>query len=209
MLGVEIDKWVVEIQGKWDQIPSFEVDPQKLKHLVIICDGNRRAAEERKLPVRLGHQAGLEVIRSIARAGRQWGVNTLTFWVWSTENWERDKRQVDFVMRLARQNLSEVSFKEELMQNEINFRHLGRVDRLSPTLRRRLHTLQKLTASHDHFHLNLALDYGGQDEIIRAILRMKKSSDRREFDFDTLQTNPSALLNFLDSANQSLPDLVN
>lgn len=127
----KMNQWLQEINSCWQQLPSLQVDNNKLKHIALICDGNRRAAEERGLPVFLGHRAGLEVIKGIAKAGRQWGINTLTFWVWSTENWERDNRQVNFVMRLTRNYLGQDELRRELVENEVRFRHIGRLDRFS------------------------------------------------------------------------------
>ncbi|MBU3957419.1 di-trans,poly-cis-decaprenylcistransferase [Patescibacteria group bacterium] len=208
MLGVEIDKWVTEIQDKWTQIPLFEIDPQKLRHLAIICDGNRRAARERGLPDFLGHQAGVETILGIAQAGRYWGINTLTFWVWSTENWERDKRQINFVMRLARERLSADKFKEELAENEVRFKYFGRSDRLPAMLRAKISVLENFTESFNRYHLNLAMDYGGLDEIGRAMIKMGGKNQRGEFDFARLRNDPRLLLDFLDTAGQPNPDLV-
>ncbi|OGE71236.1 di-trans,poly-cis-decaprenylcistransferase [Candidatus Daviesbacteria bacterium RIFOXYD1_FULL_41_10] len=196
----EAEKWLAEISDTWANIPIYSADSEKLRHLAVICDGNRRAARERNLPEFLGHRAGLEVIKGIACAGREWNINTLTFWVWSTENWERDKNQVGLVMKLANERLSKNEFKDELIQNEVRFKHLGRSDRLPAILCRRISELEHFTDSFSRFHLNLAMDYGGLDELARAVTKIKQSTaDNRD---------PSMILDFLDTAGQPLPDLV-
>lgn len=203
-----LDTWLAEIAVRWQDIPEFQVDPEKLRHLAIICDGNRRAAKERGLHPYLGHRVGVEVIRGIARAGREWGIKTLTFWTWSTENWGREQEQVAFVMGLAEKFLPEKEFLEELWQNQVKFTHLGRKDRLPSAIRAALEKLERETAHFERYHLNLALDYGGLDEVARAFLRMFEAFQRGTFNPEILQRTPQAILGFLDTANQELPVLV-
>jgi len=103
--GKNLDCWVSAIENQWRTIPEFSVDRERFKHLAIICDGNRRAASERGLHPWCGHRAGIEVIKGVMRASKEWGIGYLTFWTWSTENWGREREQVDFVMNLAAKNL--------------------------------------------------------------------------------------------------------
>jgi len=161
---VSLEAWLSEIEVCWQKIPEFKIDPEKLRHLAIICDGNRRAAQERGLHPYLGHRAGVEVIKGIVRATRDWNIRTLTFWVWSTENWAREREQVDFVMGLAEKFLPPKEFLEELKEHEVKFTHLGRKDRLPPPVLKTLEDLERQTANFGRYHLNLAMDYGGLDE---------------------------------------------
>ena len=188
-----VEKWLNEVENHWQNLPDLQVDPEKLKHLAIICDGNRRAAMERNLHPYLGHRVGVETIKGIARAGRVWGLDTLTFWVWSTENWQRDSEQVEFVMALANEFLPKGDLLQELLGNGVRFRHFGRKDRLSDNLSRIIASLEDKTSHLGRFRLNLGLDYGGLDEIVRAILRM----DEGGFDYKRLKETPNLLLQFL------------
>lgn len=204
----KLENWLSAIEARWQSIPEFKVDPEKLKHLAVICDGNRRAARERDFHSWEGHQAGVEVIKGIARAGRRWGIHTLTFWTWSTENWERDERQVEFVMGLAARNLVDEEIINELVENEVRFTHLGRKDRLPSVVKKAIESLEAQTADFDHYRLNLAIDYGGLDETARGIQRMFKAFQEGEFNPEMLKEIPQAILGFLDTADQVLPDLV-
>ena len=204
-----IEEWIAQIETTWQNIPEFEVDPEKLKHLAIICDGNRRAAkDERGFHPWDGHQAGVEVIKGISRAAREWGIHTLTFWFWSTENWEREPDQVDFIMGLAEKFLPEKELLEELRQNEARFTHLGRRDRLPKLVLKALNDLERQTANFSRYNVNLAMDYGGLDEIRRATGKMLDGLMEGTIDPQLLKENPQGILGFLDTAGQALPDLV-
>lgn len=203
-----LEAWIAQIESTWQRIPEFKVDPENLRHLAVICDGNRRAAQERGLNPYFGHRAGIEVIKGIARAAREWGINTLTFWTWSTENWAREKEQVDFVMGLAARFLPDQEFLEELLKSGVKFTHLGRKDRLPKEIRQILEALESKTVDCSRYRLNLAMDYGGWDETARAIQKMFTAFTKKEFNPEILSTTPQAILGFLDTAGQASPDLV-
>lgn len=203
-----LTEWLEDVERRWQTVPKAQIDSEKFKHLGIICDGNRRAARARGLEPHLGHQIGVEVIKGIARAGRKWDIKALTFWVWSTENWSRDTFQTNFVMSLAADNLSRTDFQKELQENMVCFRQIGRRDRLPPLLQEILLNLERQTQQHDRFFLNLALDYGGVDEMSRAVLKMFLNHLQGNFDPAKLQDRPETIYQYLDSFGQPLPDLV-
>lgn len=192
-----LENWLKLTKTKWQDPPNFKLDKSKLKHLAIICDGNRRAARQLNLNPYFGHRVGVETIRGIARTCRKWGIDTLTFWVWSTENWGREKRQVEFVMNLAEKYLSEENLLTELQQDQVRFTHIGRKDRLPKGLKDILSYLEENTHEFGSYRMNLALDYGGADEIKRAVEKMLLNS-----------ANPETIFDYLDTAGQPLPDLV-
>lgn len=202
--GKDLDCWVSAIESRWRNIPEFSVDREKFKHLAIICDGNRRAACERSFHPWCGHKAGIEVIKGVMRASKKWGIGYLTFWTWSTENWKREKEQIDFVMNLAAKNLSEGKAVEELVKNEAKFVHIGRKDRLPDSVREAITGLERRTQHFDQYTVNLALDYGGLDEVARATVRMLDQG----LSPVALQDRPELILDFLDTAGQPLLDLV-
>lgn len=203
------DSWVKEIELRWRQIPEFEIGPEKLKHLAVICDGNRRAALARGLPELFGHGAGVEVIKGIARAGRQWGIHALTFWVWSTENWQRDREQIDYVMSLAQRHLSQTGFIKELRKSRVRFVHLGDIEGLPESIVNILVRLEGATRDFGDFRLNLAMNYGGVDEVARAIYRMSVTDQIGGLGPSALfKKSGEVLAKFLDTAGQPNPDLV-
>jgi len=195
--ATNLDSWLKLTEDTWQNPLSFKIDKSKLKHLSIICDGNRRAAKKLNLNPYFGHRVGIETIKGIARTARLWGIDTLTFWVWSTENWGREKRQVEFVMNLAEKFLSEKSLLTELQEDKVRFTHIGRKDRLPKALKNILESLEENTSEFKDFRMNLALDYGGEDEIKRAVDRMLQE-----------RAKPDAIFDYLDTAGQLFPDLV-
>jgi len=200
--------WTEEIERKWLNIPDFKIDENKLKHLAVICDGNRRAAERRGLPSFWGHRAGIETIKGLMKAGEKWGINTLTFWVWSTENWQRDEKQVGFVMNLASKFLKQKDFTDTFIEHETRFIHLGRKDRLPTSVQEGIGALEKRTANFDKRTINLAMDYGGIDEVARAVTRLVRQTNIGRFNLDDLERDPGIISGFLDTDGQDRPDLV-
>lgn len=199
----EFDLWLQDIKARWERVPEFRVDTG-FHHLAVICDGNRRSATERGFHPWQGHRAGIEVIRGIMQACKQWGINTATFWTWSTENWKRDQQQVGFVMGLAAKFLADNEAVDALIENQARFKHIGRTDRLPLEVREAITNLERVTENFATRRVNLALDYGGADEIARATARVVEAG----VDPQTLRTNPDILLDFLDTAGQPLPNLV-
>lgn len=200
--GPQLQEWLREIEGNWGAVPEFEADPEKIRHLAVICDGNRRAAQEKGLNPYFGHRAGVEVIRGISRACRQWGIHDLTVWTWSTENWRRDQTQVNYVMDLAGEFLTDQQLFKELLENEVKFTHLGRKDRFPSKTRKALESLEATTAAGTQYHLNLAMDYGGRDEVLRAVQKIVVAGIPAE------NIGQETFSQFLDTANQPDPDLV-
>lgn len=136
-------------------------------HVAIIPDGNRRWAKARGLPSFEGHRRGFDITPKICRAAREMGIHTLTLWAFSTENWNRSSEEVAYLMKLY-EILIDRNLKEA-KEDGVRIYHLGRKDRLPPTLLERLARAEEETKSNDRYVLNVALDYGGQDEILRAI----------------------------------------
>ena len=203
-----VEEWIIQIKSNWENIPEFKVDTQKLKHLAIICDGNRRAAKEIRLNPFLGHQAGIEVVRLASMACRQWDIHALTFWLWSTENWQRDKMQVEFIMNLFKKTLQNPEFLNELCESQVNFKHLGRKDRFSKAIRGGLETWEKKTAHFSRYQLNVALDYGGEDEIARSLIKISQEIKQNHLLVEKLAKNPKLIWQFLDTKNQHAVDLI-
>ncbi len=136
-------------------------------HIAMILDGNRRWARSRGLPPWEGHRAGYEAIKKVAKAARKMGVHTFTIWAFSTENWSRPKEEIDAILDLLRKGL--VEFLKEAKEDKVRLVHLGRKDRFPKDVSELLTRVEKETAHFNKNILNLALDYGGRDEILRAV----------------------------------------
>ncbi len=143
-------------------------------HLAIIPDGNRRWAREHKLEaVWKGHEVAIENFRSLTdwcRKNPRMGV--LTVWCFSTENWKRDPKEVLMLMTMLENFLRKE--KSSLKQNNTRFVHSGRRDRIPASLKRMIEEVEEETKNETGFTLHLAVDYGGKDEVMRAIKNLQK-----------------------------------
>jgi undecaprenyl diphosphate synthase len=139
-------------------------------HVAIIMDGNGRWARERGLPRLAGHRAGVENLRAVLEASVEFGIKYLTIYAFSTENWKRPAEEVRGLIRI----LEEVIDREvsELHKNGVQLRHVGKLDRLSPELQRKVIEAIELTRDNTRLVLNVAWNYGGRAEIIYAIQQM-------------------------------------
>jgi len=200
--------WLQEIKQRWSNIPEFDLSKSDFKHLAVICDGNRRAAKQRDLDAFWGHRAGVEVIKGIMETGRGWGIDNLTFWVWSTENWTRNQKQIAFVMALATRFINERDLAKTFSRNQTRFVHLGRKDRLPSGLSRAIKSLEKKTVDFNQMTVNLAMDYGGIDEVSRAVIRLTQQTKAGRFNLEDLINDPQTILGFFDTVGQPNPDLV-
>jgi len=198
-----VEEWIAQIESYWKNIPEFEVDPEKLRHLAIICDGNRRAATEKGFSNPFdGHRGGLSVLEGIVNACQKWEIKTVTFWVFSTENWKREDGTVEFLMgRLFPEALKKVNI-DEFNREGVRFWHLGRKDRIAPSMRREVENIEKETASNTQFNLNIALDHGGRDELVRAFQKMLANGVSQE------EVNEELVSSYLDTGGLPDPDLI-
>jgi undecaprenyl diphosphate synthase len=135
--------------------------------VAIIMDGNGRWALSRGLPRLAGHRAGTENLRRVIEACGEFGVHYLTIYAFSTENWGRPLEEVRGLMRI----LEDVIDRElqELHEQGVRLKHIGRLDRLKPSLKQKVLDAIELTRNNDRLVLNVAFNYGGRDEIIWAI----------------------------------------
>ena len=135
------------------------------RHIAIIMDGNGRWAKQRGLPRTAGHAAGGEAFRRIANYCREIGVEYLTVYAFSTENWKRSAEEVAGIMRLLGKYLQEAL--RDMEKNRVCFRFFGDLSRLSPELRKLCEDTEKRSADYD-VQVNFCLNYGGRDELIQA-----------------------------------------
>lgn len=170
------------------------------EHVIIIPDGNRRWAQKHGLSSIEGHKKGLDTALNIARVSRDLGVKILTLWGFSTENWERTSREVNYLMRIYA-----LFFKNhlaELVKEGVKFHWLGRRDRVPQKLKEVLEKVEAETAKNSKYIFNVAIDYGGRDELIRAF---KKLAAKR---IKPSQVTEKAISQNLETAGIPDPDLL-
>ena len=140
------------------------------EHIAIVMDGNGRWAKSRGLPRLAGHRAGTENIRHIIRACVEFGVEVLTIWAFSTENWNRPEDEVTGLM-----NIFEDVFDRELAElhkEGAQLRHLGSLENVKESLREKVRKGIELTKDNDRLILNVAFNYGGRDDVIQAVRKI-------------------------------------
>lgn len=140
------------------------------RHVAIIMDGNGRWAEARGLPRIKGHRLGAESVRAVTRHAARRGLERLTLYAFSTENWKRPAREVTYLWRLLRRYL--VEERPEMMENGIRLTAIGRIDGLPGYVREALAETERQTAGNRRMTLCLALNYGGRQELVDAARRV-------------------------------------
>ena len=146
--------------------PSVNENKQPVpRHIAIIMDGNGRWAKNRGLPRTAGHAAGAEAFRKIANYCRTLGVEYLTVYAFSTENWKRSADEVSGIMRLLGNYLKEAL--RDMEKNRVRFCFFGDLSRLSPNLQKLCEEAQSKSSDYD-VQVNFCLNYGGRDELVRA-----------------------------------------
>jgi undecaprenyl diphosphate synthase len=170
------------------------------QHVAMIMDGNGRWALSRGLPRLAGHKAGTENLRRVIRSTVEFGIKYLTIYAFSTENWGRPPEEVKGLMYI----LEDVIDHElnELHKEGVQLRHIGRLERLAPTLQEKVLEAIDVTKNNDRLILNIAFNYGGRDEIVQAIQHMMKDGVPPEKVTDDLVSQ------YLYTAGVPDPDLI-
>ena len=184
-----------EIQLDFDNIP---------KHIAIIMDGNGRWAKQRKLPRSMGHKAGVETIRRILKEADRLGVKYITLYAFSTENWKRPKDEVDALMKLLVQYLT--NEVEGLHQNGVILRILGDINALPGAVKEKICEAIDLTKNNKGIVLNVAFNYGGRNEIVRAIKNIVSDVESGNVNEENIDEN--LISNYLYTKDSPDPDLI-
>nr|WP_317412399.1 isoprenyl transferase [uncultured Solibaculum sp.] len=174
------------------------------RHIGIIMDGNGRWAKKRGLPRMAGHRAGAQVFRKIARYCNQIGIQCLTVYAFSTENWKRPKEEVDSIMELFRQYLREAL--EDFKDENIVTRFIGDRSVLAPDLIQLMDEAEKASADKTGMVLNIAINYGGRQEIVYAARRLARQCLEGKCCPDDI--TEQAMGQQMDTAGQPDPDLI-
>lgn len=148
------------------------VKSTNLKHIAIIMDGNRRWAKEKFLPSAVGHQKGVESLKNTMRLFDDFGIKYLTVYAFSTENWNRKKEEVEFLMGLLAKTLS--NELDEMHKENVKIRFIGDVEKLNENLIEIVRNAQEKTKDNTGVNLNIAFNYGSRDEIVNAMKAIVK-----------------------------------
>ncbi|MBU2063928.1 MAG: isoprenyl transferase [Candidatus Omnitrophica bacterium] len=150
------------------------------QHIAIIMDGNGRWARAKGLPRIAGHRRGAEVVKTVIRACKDMGVKFLTLYAFSTENWKRPKREIDFLMRLLNKYLTRE--KDKLIENDVKFLAIGRLEALPDSVKKVIKQITEITRDNRAITLILALNYGGRVEILDAVKEVAKDINTGKLD---------------------------
>ena len=142
------------------------------KHVAIIMDGNRRWAKKRGLPAFEGHRKGAMAFEKLIEKAGDMGIKCLSAWAFSTENWNRSKEEIDALFSLLNEMLSKYAKRCE--KEKVRFVHIGRKDRIPSNLKNAIEKLEEDTKTFEKSILVLAIDYGGHDDLIRTVEKIKK-----------------------------------
>jgi len=178
-----------------------ELDSRQLpRHVAIIMDGNGRWARQRRLPRVAGHRAGVQAVRETVEVAARLGIEILTLYAFSQENWKRPPSEVGTLMALLREFLKREL--NELVGNNIRLSVIGRMEDLEPAVRRDVERALETTASNDGMELCVALSYGGRTEILDACRSIVRSG------LDVEQLDPATFAKHLYTAGRPDPDLL-
>lgn len=171
-------------------MPYFDEDSSMTipSHVAIIMDGNGRWAKRKNLPRTIGHKEGLETAKKIIKCARTLGIKYVTLYTFSTENWKRTQEEVGFLMNLITTHLrSEFDFYR---QNEVRVQHIGNIEGLPSDVREEIRSTIEDCKNFQGITVVLAINYGGKDEIIRAIKKISNIDGINEHIFSLLMDLP-------------------
>jgi len=181
------------------------LEPEKLpSHIAVIMDGNGRWAQKRFLNRIKGHEKGADTVRMVVRTCREIGIQFLTLYAFSTENWERPKAEITALMTLLKRFLADE--KQEMLENNIRLNAIGQTDRLSAEVQQALGDTMNATASNNGMCLNLALSYGGRAEIVEAVKKIGARIKNGEIDAESI--TPELITQHLYTAEMPDPELL-
>ena len=189
--------------GSEETVLLESIDARQLpRHIAIIMDGNGRWAGQRKLPRIAGHRNGIDSVRDTVESCRRLGIEILTLYAFSTENWKRPKVEVLTLMKLLKEFIRRET--SNLQENNIRFRAIGRIHELDESVREQLRRITETTECNNGMTLNIALNYSGRAELTDAVNRILSRSRNGEQSIVTEEIISDALY----TAGLSDPDLL-
>ena len=174
------------------------------KHVAIILDGNGRWAKAKGMPRNYGHVQGAKTVEVICEEAYKLGIQYLTVYAFSTENWNRPQDEVDALMKLLRNYMKNCI--KTAQKNRMCVRILGDKTRLDEDIRTRIEELEEATKDNDGLHFQIAINYGGRDELVRAVRKLAERVGSGELEASDI--DEGSLENGLDTAGIPDPDLL-
>ena len=173
-------------------------------HVAIIMDGNGRWAKKRLLPRNMGHRQGAKVLEQICRDAADLGIRYLTVYAFSTENWKRSVEEVTGIMNLFRKYLVDSIERSNNSNMKVNL--IGKREGLSEDIVQKMDDLERETAGNTGLQFHIAINYGGRDEIVRAVKKIMKDADAGKISADDI--DESLFAEYLDTKGVPDPDLL-
>jgi undecaprenyl diphosphate synthase len=192
--------------GESDWLIATQLDPKRLPvHIAVIMDGNGRWARQRNLPRIVGHKAGIDSVRTTVETCAQLGLEALTLYAFSVENWKRPRHEIEGLWRLLRFYLRREL--PTLMKNDIQLVAIGRLEGLPAEIQQELHDVMSRTVHNRGMRLNLAINYGGRTELVDAMNAMLENA-RLEGNLHALEISEETISEHLYTAGLRDPDLL-
>lgn len=174
------------------------------KHVALIMDGNGRWAKNHNRPRDFGHQRGAKALENISLYANKIGITYMTVYAFSTENWNRPEKEVKGLMDLLRRYLK--GHIKDSSKNNLKIKIIGHVRGLPQDIQKLIIKLEDITKDKEGMTLNIALNYGGRDEIIRGVFRLLEDIESQKIEHS--QVDEAAFSKYLDTANIPDPDLI-
>lgn len=176
----------------------------KLQHLAIILDGNGRWAKSRRMPRTYGHKVGADNLEKMCNYISDMGIRYLTVYAFSTENWKRSEEEIGVLMNIFRRYLKRCM--RNAAKRNMRVKILGDIRGLAPDIQKSIHELETMSAHNDHMFFQIALNYGGRDEILRAAEKLLEDVRHQKMTEEKLTED--IFSSYLDTAGLPDPDLL-
>lgn len=174
------------------------------RHIAIIMDGNGRWAQKKRMARIKGHVAGTKIIKELIRKASDLGVEVLTLYCFSTENWRRPLDEISFLMDLIRGYL--VKEAESMVEEGVHLMHIGDLEPVPPKVKAEFDRVEAMTAQCDKITLNIAINYGSRQEILKAVKSIVQDCEAGKIEADAL--DEAAFSSYLDTGSLPEPDLL-
>lgn len=174
------------------------------RHIAIIMDGNGRWAQKKRMARIKGHVAGTKIIKELIRKASDLGVEVLTLYCFSTENWRRPLDEISFLMDLIRGYL--VKEAESMVEEGVHLMHIGDLEPVPPKVKAEFDRVEAMTSQCDKITLNIAINYGSRQEILKAVKYIVQDCEAGKIEADTL--DEAAFSGYLDTSSLPEPDLL-
>lgn len=180
------------------------VKQSNLNHVAFIMDGNRRWAKKQNMPTAIGHKKGVSSLKKVIKLAAEWNIKYITVYAFSTENWNRPKEEVSFLMNLLYKTLQ--TELNEMLQKNVKIRIIGDLEPLDEKLRQILEDSMKKSQNNDGVNLQIAINYGARNEILQAVKKIAKKIEQNELKPE--QLTEKEIENNLYTAGIPAPDLL-